>query len=63
VEIASRWKLTGDDPILIAAAYNSGGLRKAPTKNRWHLSSHGNHLDRAARWFGDACAVIAALRG
>jgi peptidoglycan L-alanyl-D-glutamate endopeptidase CwlK len=62
-EIASRWKLTRDDPILVAAAYNSGGLRKAPNKNRWHLSSHGNHLDRAARWFGDACAVITALRG
>lgn len=49
--------LTGGDPILVAAAYNSGGLYQS-TANPWHLRSHGDHLDRAARWYGDACAVL-----
>jgi peptidoglycan LD-endopeptidase CwlK len=55
--IRSRWDETGDDPILVAAAYNAGGLRDGD--NRWNLASTGNHLDRAAAWYGDACAVIA----
>jgi hypothetical protein len=48
---------TGDDPILVAAAYNSGGIYESRT-NAWRLRSYGDHLDRAARWYGDACAVL-----
>ena len=50
--------LTGNDPILVAAAYNSGGLYESRA-NAWRLRSHGDHLDRAARWYGDACFVLA----
>ncbi|MGH8163115.1 MAG: hypothetical protein ACREP1_02130 [Rhodanobacteraceae bacterium] len=57
---------SGDDPILTAAAYNAGGIYDASKSrkftNRWHLRSTGNYLDRAAKWYGDACAVIGALR-
>ena len=60
-EIKQRWHLTGDDPIQVAAAFNSGGLTESPF-NRWHLSSFGDHLDRAAEWYGDACAVLSELR-
>ena len=65
--IADGLHRTGLDPILIAARYNAGGLYDAssPTSrfhNRWHLRVCGNHLDRAARWFGDACAVVGELR-
>lgn len=54
---------TGLDPILVAARYNAGSLVPADSRtsryyNRWHLRSYGNHLDRAARWYGDACAVV-----
>lgn len=60
-EIKQRWGSTGDDPILVAAAFNSGGIRQS-SENRWRLKSYGNHLDRAARWYGDACAVLAEAR-
>jgi peptidoglycan L-alanyl-D-glutamate endopeptidase CwlK len=60
-EIQQRWTKTGDDPILVAAAYNAGGCYKS-TENPWHLRSHGDHLDRAARWYGDACAVLKELQ-
>ncbi|MEO7148861.1 MAG: hypothetical protein ABIY40_02845 [Rhodanobacteraceae bacterium] len=57
---------SGGDPILTAATYNAGGVYDASGSrkfaNRWHLRSTGNYLDRAAKWYGDACAVIAALR-
>lgn len=56
--IRRQLRLTGDDPILVAAAYNSGGVYESGA-NAWRLRSHGNHLDRAARWYGDACAVLA----
>jgi peptidoglycan L-alanyl-D-glutamate endopeptidase CwlK len=56
-EIKQRINKTCDDPILVAAAYNSGGIYKS-TKNPWYLRSHGDHLDRAAKWYGDACAVL-----
>ncbi len=49
--------LTGNDPILVAAAYNSGGLYETRF-NAWRLRSHGDHLDRAASWYGDACFVL-----
>lgn len=56
--IRRQLRLTGDDPILVAAAYNAGGVYES-SANPWRLRSHGNHLDRAARWYGDACAVLA----
>lgn len=63
--ISGQQGRTGLDPILAAAAYNAGSLREAQpgTKygNRWHLRSYGNHLDRAAAWYGDACAVVAEV--
>jgi peptidoglycan L-alanyl-D-glutamate endopeptidase CwlK len=55
-EIRQRIGATGQDPILVAAAFNSGGVYDS-SSNLWHLKSHGNHLDRAAQWFGDSCAV------
>ena len=60
-EIKSRLGLTGLDPILVAAAYNSGGLRETDA-NVWRLRTQGDHLDRASKWFGDACFILAALR-
>ena len=55
--IKQRWAATGDDPILVAAAYNAGGVYRS-TDNAWHLRCFGNHLDRTAQWYGDACAVL-----
>jgi peptidoglycan L-alanyl-D-glutamate endopeptidase CwlK len=60
-EIKQRWNKTGDNPIFVSACYNAGGLYPSD-RNRWHLRSYGNHLDRAAEWFGDACFVINHLR-
>ncbi len=60
-EIKQRWTKTGDDPILVAATYNAGGCYKS-TENPWHLRSYGDHLNRAARWYGDACAVLKELQ-
>lgn len=60
-EIRTRLSKTGFDPILVAAAYNAGSLR--PTdENPWHLDTTGDHLNRAAAWYGDACFVLSALR-
>jgi hypothetical protein len=55
---------TGLDPIFVAAAYNAGSLRHtAPSpRNPWGLVSTGDHLNRAAEWFGDACLVFEKLR-
>lgn len=50
---------TGDDPLLVSAAYNAGGLYPF-TGNHWRIKSHGNHLDRAAEWYGDATYVLNA---
>jgi peptidoglycan L-alanyl-D-glutamate endopeptidase CwlK len=55
--IRQRFGQTGDDPILVSTAYNAGGLYKS-AKNAWCLRTHGDHLDRAAAWYGDACAVL-----
>ena len=60
-EIHQRWTPSGDDPIKVSAIFNAGSLRMTES-NLWHIRSHGNHLDRAARWFGDACFVLADLR-
>lgn len=60
--IADQAAVHGFDPILVAACYNAGGLYRAGPgsryHNRWHLRTYGSHLDRAARWYGDACAVV-----
>lgn len=48
---------TENDPLLVAAAYNAGGLYPS-TENHWRMRSYGNHIDRAAEWYGDACAVL-----
>jgi peptidoglycan LD-endopeptidase CwlK len=61
-EIAHRCAKTGADPILVSAAYNAGGLYKT-NQNSWGLKSTGDHLDRAARWYGDACRVLQDVRG
>lgn len=58
-EIKQRLAMSGADPILIAAAFNAGGIYRSDG-NDWHIRSQGNHLDRAAQWFGDACAVLKA---
>lgn len=60
-EIKTRIGKTGFDPILLAAAYNAGGLYESDL-NEWHLRSTHDHLDRAAAWFGDACFVLNAFR-
>ena len=60
--IAQGLAQTGDDPILVAAAYNAGRLHRS-TKNAWGLKTTGDHLDRAARWYGDACAVLQEAQG
>lgn len=57
-EMVQRWSITDGDPILVSAAFNSGGLYKT-AQNPWHLRTHGNHLERAAAWYGDACTVLA----
>lgn len=61
-EIRQRWVQTEDDPILVAAAYNAGGLYKS-AQNPWRLRTHGDHLERAASWYSDACAVLKEARG
>lgn len=62
--IRGRQALHRWDPILVAASYNAGGLYDASDQasqyhDRWHLRAYGNHLDRAARWYGDAVFVLA----
>ena len=51
------------DPVLVAAAYNAGGLyQEAKRSNPWRLRCYplgtGEHITRFVRWYGDACAVI-----
>jgi peptidoglycan L-alanyl-D-glutamate endopeptidase CwlK len=60
--IKQRWQHTGDDPILVAAAYNAGGVYESGD-NAWGVRCYGNHLDRAAQWYGDACFVLSELAG
>ncbi|CAA0105624.1 Peptidoglycan L-alanyl-D-glutamate endopeptidase CwlK [Halioglobus japonicus] len=45
-----------ENPILVSAAYNAGSIRSS-THNLWRIHAHGNHLDRAVEWYGDACLV------
>lgn len=55
--IAHNIPKTGLDPLLVAASYNAGSLRPS-SSNHWRIHSHGNHIDRAAEWYGDACKVL-----
>jgi hypothetical protein len=62
--IAGQRKLTGLDPVLVAAAYNSGGLHPVPVgANRWGLRcfplNTGAYIDRFVLWYNDAVAVLA----
>jgi len=59
--IASQFPATSFDPILVAAAYNAGSIRQ-DSRNPWRLKTFGEHLNRSAEWFGDACALLAKLR-
>lgn len=64
--IRNQKTATDFDPLLVSAAYNAGGLYEAApgTKyaNRWRLRVYGDHLDRAAAWYGDACRVLLEAR-
>ncbi len=59
-EIRIRLDRTGRDPIFVAAAYNTGGLYGSAT-SPWGLKAYGDHLDRAAKWYGDAAALLVEL--
>ncbi|TSE13544.1 peptidoglycan DD-metalloendopeptidase family protein [Mesorhizobium intechi] len=56
-EIRIRLGKSGLDPIFVAAAFNAGGLYKSP-HSPWGLRTYGDHLDRAAKWYGDACDYL-----
>lgn len=60
--IASQLALTGFDPVLVAAAYNSGGLHLESIRtNRWGLRcfplNTGAYIDRFVLWYNDAVAA------
>lgn len=61
IELNGEAHGTGFDPILVAACYNRGKLAQS-SSNAWNLSVTNDHLERAAQWYGDACAVLGALR-
>ena len=55
--IAHQSRETGGNPMLVAAAYNAGSL-KPSSENHWRIHTYGNHIDRAAEWYGDAAFVL-----
>jgi hypothetical protein len=62
--IDQQRKVTGLDPVLVAAAYNAGGIYdNNGAKNRWKLRMYpigtGEHCDRFVKWFNDVFAVFA----
>lgn len=59
-EIREHIRRSEHDPILVAAIFNAGSLR-ASHATAWGIHAHGDHLDRAAKWYGDACAFLAEL--
>jgi hypothetical protein len=66
--IASQRRVTQFDPVLIAAAYNAGGLHPEPISvNRWGLRCYplntGQYIDRFVLWYNDAVAVLGHLNG
>lgn len=48
---------TGLDPIFVAAAHNTGDVYPS-SHSPWGIKAYGDHLDRAAKWYGDACAYL-----
>ncbi len=59
-EIRIRLGMSGLDPIFVAAAYNSGGLYESQ-HSPWGLRVTGDHLERAAKWYADACACLIGM--
>jgi hypothetical protein len=57
--LSQKVKTNYFDPILCAAAYNSGGIYppRSQDNNRFNLRTTGDHLERMIRWYGDACYV------
>lgn len=56
--------LTHYDPVLVAAAYNSGGVyEERDERNPWRLRCYplgtGQHISRFVRFYNDAVAVLA----
>ena len=60
--IANNRAKTKFDPILVAAAYNSGGLNepRAQDDNPFHLRSTGDHLIRTKLYYNDTVATAKA---
>ena len=60
--IANNREKTHFDPILVAAAYNSGGLNepRAQDDNPFHLRSTGDHLIRTKLYYNDTVATAKA---
>jgi hypothetical protein len=61
IKLNNKRHNTGFDPILVAACYNHGHL-EASGANPWNLFTAGDHLNRSAVWFGDACFLLKKLR-
>jgi hypothetical protein len=61
IKLNNKRHSTGFDPIKVAACYNAGSLRPTDA-NPWHLFTFGDHLNRSAAWFGDACFLLDKLR-
>jgi uncharacterized protein (TIGR02594 family) len=63
--ILAQHKKTDYDPVLVACAYNAGGVyENRGAENRWKLKQFpigtGEHADRYVKWFNDFWAVVAA---
>ena len=59
--IAKKIAKVGLDPILVAASYNAGSIVE-DSSSPWRLRTFGEHLNRSAEWFGDACFLLGELR-
>jgi soluble lytic murein transglycosylase-like protein len=65
--IAKQARKTQLDPVLVAAAYNSGGLHhQTGSQNRWKLRQYpigtSAHCDRFVEFYNDAVVVLAEHR-
>lgn len=61
--IARQARATALDPVLVAAAYNAGGLYlQTGAQNRWKLRQFplgsGAHIDRFVRFYNDAVSAL-----
>ncbi len=61
--IAIQRPRTHLDPVVVSAAYNSGGVyRERATANPWRLRCYpmgtGAHITRFVEWYGDALSVL-----